>query len=95
MILTFADAETEKIWNGRRSRALSGVPQDVARRKLRQIQAAETPLELANPPGNRFEKLHGTGEPRYSIRINDQWRIVLHWSDGGANGVQIMDYHKG
>ena len=95
MIRSFADKETERIWNGERSRALPSDIQNTARRKLRQLDAAERLNDLLNPRGNRLEQLKGYDPPRYSIRTNDQWRLCFRWSDGGADDVGIEDYHKG
>ena len=50
--------------------------------------------DLRIPPANRLEKLSGDLKDHYSIRINDQWRIVFKWSEGHAFQVQIVDYHK-
>jgi proteic killer suppression protein len=95
MIRTFASAETEKIWNGGRSRRLPPDIQNVARRKLRYLDNAKALQDLRVPAGNRLEQLKGFTPPRYSIRINDQWRITFDWSDGDAENVRIEDYHKG
>ncbi len=95
MIRSFADPETESIWNGRRSRKLPSDIQDIARRKLRQLNRTINLYDLRVPAGNRFEQLKGYKVLRYSIRINDQWRICFNWSDGGAENVRIEDYHKG
>lgn len=67
--------------------------QNVARRKLRMIEAAKVVEDLRLPPGNRFEKLVGNLDGFYSIRINDQWRIVFKFENGGAENVRITDYH--
>jgi toxin HigB-1 len=93
MIRSFADKQAERIWNGRSSRAFPGDIQDRALRKLRQVDAARTLDDLRNPPGNRLETLRGDRSGQLSIRINDQWRICFHWSDGDATGVEIVDYH--
>jgi proteic killer suppression protein len=95
MIRSFEDSETERIWNGKRSRKLPSDIQKTARRKLRQLDAAERLDEMAVPRGNRLEQLKDSDPPRYSIRINDQWRICFHWSRGDAGDVAIEDYHKG
>lgn len=50
--------------------------------------------DLRAPPGNRLELLRGNRAGQYSIRINDQWRICFLWEDGGANHVEIVDYHS-
>jgi proteic killer suppression protein len=93
MIRSFADRETESIWNGRSSRVLPGDIQARALRKLRQVDAARTLDDLRNPPGNRLETLRGSRSGQLSIRINDQWRICFHWSDGDATDVEVVDYH--
>jgi proteic killer suppression protein len=95
MIRTFADLETEKIWNGERSRKLPPDIQNTARRKLRQLNRTINLYDLRVPSGNRFEQLKDFNPLRYSLRINDQWRVTFNWSDGGADNVRIEDYHKG
>lgn len=95
MIRSFHDQETQCIWTGERSRKLPSDIQGVARRKLRLLDTIERLDELRNPRGNRFEQLKGHTPLRYSIRINDQWRITFHWSNGGADDVRIEDYHRG
>lgn len=93
MIRTFADPETERIWLGQRSRKLPSDIQQVARRKLRLLNRVARLHDLRIPPGNRLEQLKGFTPSRYSLRINDQWRITFRWSDGGADDVRIEDYH--
>lgn len=95
MIRSFADPETESIWNFRRSRKLPSDIQNIARRKLGLLHRTINLYDLRVPAGNRFEQLKGYKVLRYSIRINDQWRICFNWSDGGAENVRIEDYHKG
>ena len=67
--------------------------QNVARRKLRIIEAAKVVEDLRITPGNRLEKLVRNLDGFYSIRINDQWRIVFKFENGGAENVRITDYH--
>lgn len=93
MIRNFADKESSRIWKGEASRALPPDIQPVARRKLRQLNRIANVGELAIPRGNRLEQLKGKLKGRYSIRINDQWRITFAWSNGGADDVRIEDYH--
>jgi toxin HigB-1 len=93
MIRSFADPETERIWKFQRRRKLPADIQRTAQRKLIQLDAIEKLQELRQPPGNRFEQLKGYTVLRYSIRINDQWRITFNWSNGGADNVGIEDYH--
>lgn len=95
MIRTFADLDTERIWHGERSRQLPPDIQKTGRRKLRLLDAVKRLDELRVPGGNRFEQLKGFTLLRYSIRVNDQWRITFGWSNGGADDVRIEDYHRG
>ena len=64
-----------------------------AKRKLEAINAAGRLEDLLIPPSNRLEELKGDRAGFYSIRINDQWRIVFIWKDGEASAVQVVDYH--
>ena len=57
------------------------------------LDYAERPGDLASPPGNRFEALKGRLEGFFSIRINDQWRIVFRWAGSGPADVDSVDYH--
>lgn len=93
MIVSFGDVETEKIWNGERSRRLPPDIQAVTLRKLRLLNAAQRIEDLRVPPGNRLERLKGKQADQWSIRINDQWRIVFNWTQGGAENAAIVDYH--
>lgn len=95
MIRSFADPETQLVWNGVRSRVLPSDVQNTARRKMRQVNRTTNLYDLRVPGGNRFEQLKNFTPLRYSIRINDQWRVTFHWSDGDAHDVRIEDYHKG
>ena len=93
MIRDFADKEAKRIWNGLRSRKLPADIQDRALVRLKMLNRAKTFDDLRNPPSNR---LHALGEDRagqHSISINMQWRICFVWRDGGADGVEITDYH--
>lgn len=93
MIKSFRGKETEKIWQGQRSRRLPGDIQQVARRKLRMLNNARALNDLRIPPANRLEALHGRRVGQYSIRINDQWRICFVWDRGVVLDVEIIDYH--
>ena len=93
MIRSFGSKETEKIWNGIKSTKLPGEIQNVARRKLRMINNSLNVNDLRIPPSNRLEKLKGDLSGFYSIRINDQWRIILKFTNGNAFDVEITDYH--
>jgi len=93
MIVSFGSTETEKVWNGERVRKLPIEVQEVGRRKLRMLNNSMDLADLRIPPSNRLEKLSGKLKTFYSIRINDQWRIIFKWTSGTAAEVEIVDYH--
>jgi len=93
MIKSFADKETERIFNREFSRKLPPDVQRSARRKLEILDAAGTLQDLRSPPANHLEKLAGKRQGQHSIRINDQWRLCFVWIDTDAYRVEIVDYH--
>ena len=94
MIESFADPETERIFQGQVSRRLPVGIQRTARRKLLYLDDADDLRDLRAPPGNRLEKLRGDRAGQYSIRINDQWRVCFGWTGDRATDVGIVDYHS-
>jgi proteic killer suppression protein len=93
MIASFGSKETKKIWDGERVKGFATELQEIARRKLRMLNNSQNLNDLQTPPSNRLEKLKGKLKDYYSIRINDQWRIVFKWDKGNASDVEILDYH--
>ena len=81
------------VWKGERVRKWPLEIQTIGRRKLRMINNSQNITDLRTPPSNRLEKLSGNLKGFYSIRINDQWRIIFNWDNGNANKVEILDYH--
>ena len=93
MIISLGNSETEKVWNGERVKKLPFEIQNIGRRKLRMLNNSVDIADLRIPPANRLEKLSGKLKDFYSIRINDQWRIIFKWNAGNASEVKIIDYH--
>ncbi len=93
MLRSFADKETERVWQRQAVRKLDRGTQRGALRKLLILDAAEALDDLRVPPGNRLEKLKGDRAGTYSIRINQQWRICFRWTAAGPEDVEIVDYH--
>ncbi len=93
MIVSFGNKDTEKIWEGERVKKLPNEVQEIGRRKLRMLNNAQTMMDLTIPPSNKLEKLKGNLKDYYSIRMNDQWRIIFKWNNGNAFEVEIVDYH--
>ena len=93
MIRSFADRETEKVYNQAFSRKLPQNIQSVALRKLIMIDNAGCLEDLCVPPANRLEKLDGDRKGQYNIRINDQYRICFQVEGNNFFNVEIVDYH--
>lgn len=94
MIISFGSKDTENIWQGNRVKKIPMEIQKLGRRKLRMLNNSQNIADLRIPPSNRLERLKGKAKDYYSIRINDQWRIVFKWQNDHAHEVEIIDYHK-
>ena len=98
MIRSFANQATRDVFDSTGSKtARNACPValwTVARRKLDQLNQAHESYDLKAPPANRFEKLKGDRRGQHSIRINDQYRVCLSWTDRGPENVEIVDYHR-
>ena len=95
MILSFGDKTTEDLFNGigSKSTRVFQTILKVVRRKLDMINSATRLADLMSPPNNRLELLKRTLKGFYSIRVNDQYRIIFKWQNGNAHKVRITDYH--
>jgi proteic killer suppression protein len=93
MLTSYGNKNTQKIWEGERVKGLPTEVQEIARRKLRMLNNSQNLTDLMIPPSNRLEKLKGTFKNFYSIRVNDQWRIIFKWNNGNADEVELIDYH--
>lgn len=93
VIQTFADKRTAALFQGLVPKGCPADVASVAKRKLRQIDAATNLDFLRSPPGNRLEALRGDRRGQYSIRVNDQWRICFKWDGADALDVEFCDYH--
>ena len=93
MIRSFGSKDTERIWHEQYVKRVDGTVQRAALRKLELIHAAGDVEDLRIPPGNRLERLVGDRRGQHSIRVNAQWRICFVWRDGGAEDVELVDYH--
>ncbi|QKT09279.1 type II toxin-antitoxin system RelE/ParE family toxin [Gordonia sp. X0973] len=89
---SFADKDTEHVWERKFVRRFGPELTRMAHRKLQTVDAAESVSDLASPPGNRLEQLTGDRAGQHSIRINSQWRICFRWEQAGPEDVEIVDY---
>lgn len=93
MIRSFRDKATERIWHQQYVKTIDRSVQRAILRKLELIHAAKNVEDLRIPPGNRLERLVGDRRGQYSIRVNALWRICFVWKEGGADDVELVDYH--
>ena len=97
VIQSFGDPATEHIFydeDTKRARTIPKALWPIVRRKLSYVHAAATLTDLRVPPGNRLEALKGLLAGRYSIRVNDQYRITFRFEAGHAWEVRCEDYHS-
>jgi proteic killer suppression protein len=93
MIRSYRDKAVEQVAKGV---CPKGFPADLVRmsaRRLDYLDQARDLVDLRVPPSNHLEAPKGDRKGQHSIRINDQWRICFRWVDGGAEDVEIVDYH--
>lgn len=96
MIASFADKATQDLYDETNSKEARIIPRPlwpIVVRKLDMISAAHAIRDLSSPPGNRLEALRGREKGLYSIRVNDQFRIIFRWAEGNAYEVRVTDYH--
>ena len=67
------------------------------RRRMQQIRAAPDERVFYQLRSLRFEKLKGSRSHQYSMRLNDQWRLIVELEGKAPNKlvvvVAIEDYH--
>lgn len=96
MIRSFGDAATADVYYGRETKVARRLPKPlwpVIRRKLDALHRARTLRDLRLPAGNRLEALKGDRVGLFSMRVNDQYRIVFRSEVGHADDVVCEDYH--
>lgn len=93
MIRSFADRDTERLFNRDRTRRFGQEVERLAQQKLLMLDAAQNLNDLRVPPGNGLEKLRGDRSGQHSIRVNQRWRVCFRWRAGDAFDVEIVDYH--
>lgn len=92
MIRSFGCPHTQALMNSESPKRFPPAILRPAYRKLVALANAHDIADMAVPPANRLEKLSNP-KGYWSVRVNQQWRIVFRWSNGGADDVQLVDYH--
>lgn len=97
MIGSFGNKLAKDLYEDLLTKETKKLPSEILRRarmKLFYLNEAHDLNDLKIPPGNKIEALKGDLKGFYSIRINDQWRIIFKWQQETAFEVSIVDYHK-
>ena len=96
MIQSFRDHTAADLFREQNTGSARRIPRELWRaiqRKLKLLDVAARLEDLSIPAGNRLERLKGDRAGRYSIRINDQYRVTFRWESGNAYEVCVEDYH--
>lgn len=74
------------------------IPSDLEKRLFRKLQLIDDAMsdsDLRVPPSNHFEKLRGGLTGRYSIRVNNQWRLIFRWDGNRGEAAEVyLDNHS-
>jgi proteic killer suppression protein len=83
------------LFGGQTEQKNSGKYSPAAFRKLQLLDDATCNLDLRSPPGNHFEKLAGRLKGTFSIRVNDQYRLLFSWNDERGEADKVyLDNHS-
>ncbi len=96
MISSFGDATSAEIYHGSDTKASRRIRRELwsrVQRKFDLLNACISIGDLRTPPANRLEKLRGDLDGFYSIRVNQQYRIVFRFANGNCEEVRCTDYH--
>ncbi|MDX2085133.1 MAG: type II toxin-antitoxin system RelE/ParE family toxin [Candidatus Melainabacteria bacterium] len=97
MIQSFGHKLTEKVYNGDNNKQVQKhLPTELhpkAQRLMFQLDAMNDLSDIRQYPSAKLEKLQGDLQEYYSIRINDQWRLIFEWDGKHVNNLEIKDYH--
>ncbi len=94
----FKDGSLEKLEKDAKYDAgLSGAIVKAFRKRMQQIRAATDERDFYGMKSLRFEKLKGGRKHQHSMRLNDQWRLILEFESTSSTKqiaiIGIEDYH--
>ena len=98
MLRRFKDARLERLESDARYTAGFG-PAVVSafRKRMQMIRDAKDERDFYALKSLHFERLKGDRVAQHSMRLNDQWRLILEFEEEGATKtvvvVAIEDYH--
>jgi proteic killer suppression protein len=92
VIRSISGSATDQFVSSGKSK-FSGLDEDLARRRLRQLNAASSLKDLGSLNSVGLHRLKGPLRNFWSIDVNRQWRIIFKFRDGDAYEVEITDTH--
>jgi proteic killer suppression protein len=99
MDIRYADSDLERLESDPKAGAgLSGTLARAFRKRMWVIRAAVDERDFRNLRSLRFEKLKGARKHQYSMRLNDQYRLIVELETVGESRKQVViigieDYH--
>jgi proteic killer suppression protein len=98
MDVTFADSSLDRLeTDAAYSAGFGDVIVRAYRKGMQHIRAACDERTLYSRRSFRFEKLQGKRDGQYSMRLNDQWRLIIELQgsaqDKIVHVIEIIDYH--
>ena len=98
MDFRYADDELERVWKDETASLNHGQSVDSRfRDRVRIIKNAKDERDLRALKSLRYEQLKGKRKNQSSVRLNDQWRLILQWEKVSAGKrlvlVSVEDYH--
>ena len=94
MVASFRDKETEKVFNRYFSKYSPYKIHRSALLPLRALSQARNIHDLHSPPSNHLENVRSSPNGKYSIKINDRWKICFKWEGDDAHEVEIIQSHS-
>lgn len=75
--------------------SISGIQASHSKRLRMQLAALDTAqaVEDMDIPGFRLHPLKGKLRGRWSVTVNDNWRLTFEFQDGNAHVLDYEDYH--
>ena len=91
MIRSIKGAVTRQFVDANKPR-FSGLDEELARQRLRELNAARSLDASAKLRSVGLHKLKGDRRGFWAINVNGPWRIIFRFRGGNAHEVEIVDY---
>ncbi len=98
MEVRFADVRLDRLeTDAKYDAGFSQVIVSLYRRRMQQIRSALDERDFYQIKSLHFEKLKGNRSHQHSMRLNDQWRLILEFEGSAPRKIAVIiaieDYH--